>query len=121
LATKLSHKNNVVDKPVDTVATCANAEVVRLVKEGSTAIAWITSKGAIVHVPTQPTGLIAGVDSSFFKGTPVVVISGVRGLSAVDPECDGEDLFTCSNPECGQPHNSDWNTHDNLWRKVTHA
>ena len=27
LATKLSHKNNVVDKPVDTVATCAKVRV----------------------------------------------------------------------------------------------
>jgi len=102
------------------MATYTKAEVVRLVKEGNTAIAWITSKGALVYIPTQPVGCIAGVDASFFDDStfpePVLVVDGVKGLSAVDPKWDGKDLFTCSNPECGQTHNSDWNTHDNLWR-----
>jgi hypothetical protein len=101
--------------------TPTKAEVVRLVKEGNSAVAWVTAKGAIVHVPTQPAGLIAGVTATFFEGTPVVVVSGVRGLSAIDPEWDGQDLFTCSNPQCKQTHNSDWATHDNLWKKVTNA
>ena len=95
-------------------------DVIRLVKEGNTAVAWITTKGAVVHVPTQPTVCIESVDASFFDDPafpkPVLVISGTKGLSAVDPEWDGRDLFTCSNPECKQTHNSDWTTHDNLWR-----
>ncbi len=32
------------------------------------------------------------------------------------PEWDGSELFTCSNPDCRRTHNSDWNTHDNLWK-----
>lgn len=104
------------------MATCTKAEVVRLIKEGNTAIAWITSKGALVYIPTQPVGCIAGVDASFFDDStftePVLVVDGVKGLSAVDPKWDGKDLFTCSNPECGQTHNSDGNTHDNLWRNA---
>ena len=60
--------------------TPTKAEVVRLVKEGNTAVAWLTAKGAVVHVPTQPAALIAGVTATFFEGTPVVVISGICGL-----------------------------------------
>ena len=80
------------------MATCTKAEVVRLVKEGNTAIAWITSKGALVYIPTQPVGCIAGVDASFFDDStfpePVLVVDGVKGLSAVDPKWDGALPYT---------------------------
>ena len=110
-------------------------EIIRLVWANQTAVVWVTSKGAIVHIPTQSLSLLAGADTSFFDqqaltdgpffeglevtGTPQVIVSGVKGLSAVDPEWEGKDLFICSNPECKQTHNSDWNTHDNLWKRVT--
>jgi len=109
-------------------------EVIRLVRANQIAVVWVTSKGAIVHIPTQPLSLLAGEDASFFDrqaltdgpffedlegtDTPQMIVTGVKGLSAVDPEWDGKDLFTCSNPECKQIHNSDWNTHDNLWKRA---
>ena len=100
-------------------------EIVRLVKEGNIAVAWITSKGALVHIPTHDGtifGWFAGVDAAFFNNPdfpePVLVVDGVKGLSAVDPEWDGSELSTCSNPDCRCTHNSNWNTHDNIWKKA---
>lgn len=104
-------------------------EIIRLVWANQTAVVWVTSKGAIVHIPPESLFLLVGADTSFFDqqaltdgpgleitGTPQVIVSGVKGLSAVDPEWDGKDLFICSSK---QTHNSDWNTHDNLWKRVT--
>jgi len=97
-------------------------EIVSLVREGKTAIAWITSKGALVYIPQHPVGCIAGVDASFFNDPnfpePVIVVDGVKGLAAVDPEWDGSALFKCENPACGKTHNVDWMVHENLWKKA---
>src|ERR1039458_4287384 len=41
-------------------------EIIRLVRANQTAVVWVTSRGAIVHIPTQPLSLLVDVDASFF-------------------------------------------------------
>jgi hypothetical protein len=92
-------------------------EIIRIVREGNKAVVWITDRGAIVSIPTS-TGLylLAGEDETFFDDFvpwPIVIVHGVKGLSATDPYWDGSETFYC--PDCKQMEDSDLNTHNNLW------
>jgi hypothetical protein len=54
----------------------------------------------------------AGVD------VPLVVVEGIIGLAASDPEWDGQETFHCQDPDCPDPVRSvDEVCYLNIWKR----
>ena len=91
---------------------------------------WVTEKGVVIYNPgdTKLTVLV-GADRSFFDAVdermmeagvdvPLVVVEGISGLAAIDPEWDGREMFHCHNPDCPDPARSvDETCYLNLWKR----
>ena len=73
--------------------------------------------------------VLVGADRSIFDGVdermmkagvdvPLVVVEGISGLAATDPEWDGEETICCENPDCPDPERSvDETCYLNLWKR----
>jgi len=48
----------------------------------------------------------------------VVVIEGVEGVAAIDPDWDGESTVTCENPQCGKVHDVHLRVAENLFQQA---
>ena len=90
-------------------------EIVTVVRSKTSVVAWVTEKGVIIYNPCETKlTLLVGADRSFFDGVdnrmmkagvdvPLVVVEGIIGLAATDPEWDGREMFHCHNPDCPVP------------------
>lgn len=90
-------------------------EIISVVRSRTSVVAWVTDKGVIIFDPTETKlTMLVGADGSFFDGVndrmmeagvdvPLVVVEGVIGLAATDPEWDGQESFCCHNPDCPDP------------------
>ena len=105
-------------------------DIVTAVRSKTSVVAWVTDKGVVIHFPgdTKLTVLV-GADRSILDAVdekamragvnvPVVVVEGIAGLAAADPEWDGEKTFCCQNPDCPEPErNVDETCYLNLWKR----
>lgn len=96
-------------------------EIVNLVRENNTIIAWCGSKGAIVFTPDNGCMCLFDAKAGFFTDDPafdgMVVLSGNIGLAAVDPNWDGDNSrrqCAC----CKEISTADQRTEHNLWLKA---
>lgn len=106
-------------------------EVVRLVRSRTSTVAWVTEKGVILYNPDNPErlSLVVGAGRSFVGGiakealeagidVPFLIVEGISGLAATDPEWDGDEMFHCQNPDCPNPiHSADENSYVNIWKR----
>ncbi len=105
-------------------------EIITAVRSRTTVVAWVTEKGVVIYFPgdTELTVLV-GADRSIIDAVdekamragvdvPVVIVEGICGLAAADPEWDGEEMFQCQNPDCPDPVRSvDETCYLNLWKR----
>src|ERR1019366_3201909 len=87
-------------------------EIVTVVRSRTSVVAWVTEKGVIIYNPAETKlTVLVGADRSFFDGVdermmkagvdvPLVVVEGISGLAATDPEWDGQETFRCQDPDC---------------------
>ena len=105
-------------------------EIVTAVRSRTTVVAWVTENGVIIYNPGETKlTLLLGADGSFFDGVddrmkkagvdvPLVVVEGIIGLAATDPEWDGQETFRCQNPDCPDPVRSvDETCYLNIWKR----
>ena len=50
--------------------------------------------------------------------TGVIIIEGVEGVAATDPDWDGDDNVRCGNPECGKLHNIHLNVAEDIFQQA---
>jgi len=106
-------------------------ELVTVVRCRSSVVAWVTERGVIIYDPSDTKlTLLVGADGSFFDGVdermtkagvdvPLVVVEGISGLAATDPEWDGQETFRCHNPDCPDPVRSvDETCYLNIWKRA---
>ena len=105
-------------------------EIITAVRSRTTVVAWVTERGVVIHIPgdTELTVLI-GADRSILDAVderamragvdvPVVIVQGICGLAATDPEWAGEEMFHCQNPDCPDPVRSvDETCYPNIWKR----
>lgn len=105
-------------------------EIITAVRSKTSIVSWVTEKGVIIYNPneTRPT-LLVGADRSILDAVdervmaagvdvPLVIVKGISGLAATDPEWDGHEMFHCENPDCPDPVRSvDETCYLNLWRR----
>ena len=105
-------------------------EIITAVRSRTTVVAWVTEKGVVIYFPgdTKLTVLV-GADRSILDAVdervmgagvnvPVVIVEGICGLAATDPEWDGEEIFHCQNPDCPNPARSvDETCYLNIWKR----
>jgi len=108
-----------------------NKEIFRAVQSRTSVVAWVTEKGLIFYNPddTKKLTLPVGADRSFVGGiakemleagmdVPFLLVEGISGLAATDPEWDGQEMFHCQNPDCPNPvHSADENSYVNIWKR----
>ncbi len=105
-------------------------EIITEVRDRTAVVAWVTEKGVIIYNPAETKlTLLVGADGSFFDGVddrmmkagvdvPLVVVEGISGLAATDPEWDGQETFRCHNPDCPDPVRSvDETCYMNIWKR----
>jgi hypothetical protein len=120
---KVKPRKDVLRSPAPT-----KKEIIDFVQHDSAIVVWITEKGSIVRIPTQPMMMIGTTDRSFFDAPelqhptmPTFIVDGFAGLAATDPTWDGSPIFVCDNPECpcyGQPQDMDGHVHDAIWGRL---
>ncbi len=106
-------------------------EIIAAVRSRSSVVAWVTERGVVIYDPSETKlTLLVGADGSFFDGVddrmrkagvdvPLVVVEGIIGLVATDPDWDGEETFRCHNPDCPDPVRSmDETCYLNLWKRA---
>ena len=105
-------------------------EIITAIRSRTSVVAWITERGVIIFDPNETKlTVLVGADGSFFDGVddrmmragvdvPLVVVEGISGLAAIDPEWDGREMFHCHNPDCPDPVRSvDETCYLNLWKR----
>jgi hypothetical protein len=105
-------------------------EIVTVVRSKTSVVAWVTENGVIIYDPSETKlTVLVGANISFFDGVddrmmkagvdvPLVIVEGIVGLAATDPEWDGQEMFCCHNPDCPDPVRSvDETCYLNLWKR----
>ena len=106
-------------------------EIVTVVRSKTSVVAWVTEKGVIIYNPCETKlTVLVGADGSFFDGVddrmmeagvdvPLVVVEGISGLAATDPEWDGRETFRCQDHDClGPVPSEDENFYVKLWKRA---
>jgi len=106
-------------------------EIITAVRSRTTVVAWVTENGVIIYNPCETNlTVLVGADRSFFDGVdqrmmkagvdvPLVVVEGISGLAATDPEWGGQETFRCQNPDCPDPVRSvDETCYLNIWKRA---
>ena len=105
-------------------------EIVTVVRSWTSVVAWVTEKGVVIFDPNETKlTVLVRADGSFFDGVdermmkagvdvPLVVVEGISGMAATDPEWDGHEMFHCQNPDCPDPVRSvDETCYLNIWKR----
>ena len=105
-------------------------EIITAIRSRTSVVAWITERGVIIFDPNETKlTVLVGADGSFFDGVddrmmkagvdvPLVVVEGISGLAATDPEWDGQETFRYQNPDCPEPVRSvDETCYLNIWKR----
>ena len=76
-------------------------DIVTAVRTGTTVVAWVTEKGVVIYFPGDTElKVLVGADRSIVDAVdekamragvdvPVVIVEGITGLAATDPDWDG--------------------------------
>ena len=105
-------------------------EIITAVRSKTSVVAWVTDKGVVIHFPndTKLTVLVGAhrsildaVDERAMAAgvnVPVVIVEGICGLAAADPEWNGEEIFHCQDHDCPGPvRSTDETCYLNIWKR----